>query len=59
MDRKEKIMEILSLNGVYFGIVESITDQILDVVDVKSNSKNVEWGTIDCKLSEQLNFNKR
>jgi len=30
---KETIMHILSINGVYYGIVENITDQILEVVD--------------------------
>jgi len=33
MDRIEKIVEILSLNGVYFGICYSVAEQILEVLD--------------------------
>jgi len=33
MNRKEKIMEILSHSGVYFGVVEAITDLILEALD--------------------------
>ena len=35
MDKRERIVEILSLNGVYFGVCYSIADQLLELFDDK------------------------